>query len=65
MRFLEEQLNAFADAWEKSYGERLSRGEASIQMQRLVALYRVISRPLPQDIRDDGDLPPSPTQRAA
>ncbi|MCI3133129.1 hypothetical protein [Phenylobacterium aquaticum] len=65
MAYSEEQLNIFAGAWEKSYGERLSRGEAGVQLQRLVALYRTISRPLPQDIRDDGDLEQSSTQQAA
>lgn len=65
MRYPEEQLSAFIDAWEKSYGERLSRGEAAIQLQRLVALYRTISRPLSQDIGDDGDVAPSSTQQAA
>ncbi|MCI3133127.1 hypothetical protein [Phenylobacterium aquaticum] len=63
--FSDDHLDSFIAAWEKSYGERLSRGEAAIQLQRLVALYRTISRPLPQDMGDDGDVAQSSTQQAA
>jgi len=65
MGFLVEQLNTFADAWEESCGERLSPGEAAVQLQRLAALYRAISRPLPQDVRDDRDVPQRSRQQAA
>lgn len=64
-QFSDDHLDSFIAAWEKSYGERLSRGEATVQLRRLVALYRTISRPLPQDIRDDGDVAQSSTQQAA
>lgn len=53
MHLSDEEINDFINLYENIYQERLSIEEAREMATRLVALYEVLARPLPGEIRDD------------
>jgi len=48
MTFDENAINKFISVYEEVYGEKITRGEATIILRKLTNLYRVIGRPLPK-----------------
>ncbi|HEX8300270.1 hypothetical protein [Sphingomonas sp.] len=43
----DDRLDDFIDRYERVYGERLSREEASPIATRVLDVYRLVTRPLP------------------
>lgn len=55
MRISPEDIDDFIARWEAAFGERLARDEAEHHASRLLALYGVIARPLPEDATQPSD----------
>jgi hypothetical protein len=47
--FTEEDLERFAQAYYESYGESISLAEAKEMLTRVVNLYLLVARPLPDE----------------
>lgn len=43
----EQRLKEFQRIYEDEFGEEISEGEAQVMIQRLLAIYKLILRPLP------------------
>lgn len=48
MEFSDETIKKFIAAYEQAHEEKLAREEAIVMFGKLVRLYRVLLRPLPQ-----------------
>jgi len=55
MPISDEHLDDFIKRWEHAFGETLTRAEAQHQAAKLIALYRVIARPLPGSVTPPSD----------
>lgn len=58
MQISNERIEAFRVAYKEGYGEEISTADARAMAHRLLALYRLIMRPLP----DESD--PLPSQNS-
>jgi hypothetical protein len=56
----DERLEDFRRIYKEAYGEEITIGEASAMTHRLLALYRLLSQPLPDEIEKK----PSPSPPA-
>lgn len=52
MRISDGRLQAFIDAYEHDFGERLHAEEAREMAQRLLDLYVLLARPTPSELAD-------------
>jgi len=50
-------VREFQEAYKEEFGEELTASEASIRLHQLVALYQLISRPLPPETPGTSDTP--------
>jgi hypothetical protein len=59
-----ERLEEFRRIYKETYGEEISVGEASAMTHRLIALYKLLSQPLPDEVSSSkpAPSPPSPAQ---
>ena len=48
MAIPDADLDEFISRWEHAFGERLTRAEAQWQASRLIALYKLLAKPLPE-----------------
>ena len=58
------RLDAFRAAYKEVYGEEIAVGEAREMAHRLIALYRLIMRPLPGETSIASPSPPPRAQSA-
>lgn len=49
MQISEEALDEFIEIYKEEYGEYIGRKEASEMSHRLLALYELLARPLPNE----------------
>ncbi len=47
MRISDEALDQFIEIYKEEFGEEMARAEAAEMATRLVALYKLLARPLP------------------
>jgi hypothetical protein len=59
-----ERLEEFRRIYKETYGEEISAGEASAMAHRLLALYKLLSQPLPGEVEKPSPSPPPPAQSA-
>jgi hypothetical protein len=57
-----ERLEEFRRIYKEAYGEEITSTEASAMTRRLLALYRLLSQPLPDEIEKPSPSPPPPAQ---
>jgi len=55
MEIDKESLEEFKKIYKEEFNEELSDAEARAMAQRLLALYEVLARPLPQEPHDAGE----------
>ena len=51
MQIKPDRIEAFIDAYEKDFGERLPHDEACEIASRLLDLYMLLARPLPSELK--------------
>jgi hypothetical protein len=59
-----KRLEEFRRIYKEAYGEEISTAEASAMTHRLLALYRLLSQPLPDEDEKPAPSPPPPAQSA-
>jgi hypothetical protein len=60
----EVRLEEFRRIYKETYGEEISVGEASAMTHWLLALYMLLSQPLPGEVEKPSPSPPPPAQSA-
>lgn len=59
---LPERLEEFRRIYKETCGEEISVGEASAMTHRLLALYKLVSQPLPGEMEQPSPSAPPPAQ---
>lgn len=52
MNITEERLREFQEAYKTDFGEEISQEEAREMLSRVVTLYELLMRPLPDDSKE-------------
>ena len=50
MEFTAQDIREFQDIIKAEYGVELSEGDAAVMAKRLLSLYEIIARPLPEEL---------------
>jgi hypothetical protein len=59
-----ERLEEFRRVYKEAYGQEISEGEASAMTHQLLALYKLLSQPLPGEAEKSSSSSPPPAQNA-